>query len=442
MRLSYILSGVTVVLVALLALSCNRVSQVDRVPIREKDSISPDNVEGRVTINLNIGLAAADGANSRVAATPAESQINRVTVITYRVPTMAAERSDPSKYYVSSFTDMYQDDLSNIAISVPSELFDIYVLVNLPENNLFAGNGDMYPDRLRFRQQDMVLQTTVAKLMTKRIHVRSQQPVHVDYNGMTMVGQLYSVDPSSTTSLTVGVHRLACKVNLTTVDNSNVLHYINAQSFLNIAIESPVVPPIPADRSAGALATYNAPSYCPDLEQTSFFGLSNLYAYTNQYEASVPMFSDPDANNRIPPKYSGVHVSEHYVNELRYGNESALNGRTCTTTHYLLQNRTAIYATRAVVRLHFANQAMGEDFMKYLSVKINDGTNGGGAGLVGRNRVFNVNMTLQPNVAKYVRNPWDYTYRTGVREQQDFLPLQSQGAQTAECEVSQSSGQW
>lgn len=386
-----------------LAVSCNKASL-------EQETTGGGDISAKL-IPITIKL---DVPQTKATATAEESKINRVTVITYKVPTNVSDRTDPTKYLIGSFADFYQDGMSQFTISVAPGLFDIYMLVNLPNNNLF-GDMNFYPVSMRFTQANMSALTSLPRLLEKRIHVRSQQSQHVDYNGLTMTGQLYSIDPASNPTLTVGLHRLAAKVVFTTTDNSDVFHYINAQSFINVATESPIVPNLPGDRSTSALATYNAPSYCPDLAQTSFYAVSNLHTYNLQYAAEKPAFVSPDANNLIPVKNPDLFVDQYYVDELRYSNEALLNSQTCTNNFYILQNRAALYATRATVRI-----IENSELSKFLSVKINDGTNGAGSSdLVGRNRVYNINMTFNGTVSNYVTNPWDYTYRTKTKQDQE-----------------------
>lgn len=386
-----------------LAVSCNKASVDDQTT--GGGDISAELIP--VTIKLDV-------PQTKAPATAAESKINRVTVITYKVPTSPADRNDPEKYVIGSFADFYQEGMSQFTIAVAPGLFDVYMLVNLPHNHLF-GDINFYPESMRYDQMNISAMTAFSKLLEKRIHVRSQQSQHVDYNGLTMTGQLYSIDPASNPTLTVGLHRIAAKVVFTTTDNSDVWHYINAQSFINVATESPIVPNLPGDRSASALATYNAPSYCPDLAQTSFYAVSNLHTYNLQYAAEKPFFTQPDANNLIPAKDPDVFVDQYYVDELRYSNAEMLNQKTCTNSFYILQNRTAPYATRAMVRI-----IHDSDLSKFLAVKINDGTNGAGSSdLVGRNRVYNINMTFNGTVSNYVTNPWDYTYRTKTKQDQE-----------------------
>lgn len=361
-----------------------------------------------VPVTINFALP----ASKSTVPTPEENQINRVTIITFKVPTSVADRSNPAKYTIGSFMDINQTNPSSITIPIAPEVCDIYLFINLPHNNLFGGDSWQYPPRFRLTQADMALQTNLAELFEKRIHVRSQYTSNIDYNGLTMSGQLYSINPVGSPALTLYAHRLAAKVNFTTVDNSSPLHYINAQSFLNIAAESPLLPPLPGDRSAGALASYKTAGYCPDLTQTDFYALSSLDTYNLQYAAASPKYKNPDANNLIPVKDPSVTVDTYYVDELRYSSEAALNRQTCTRTYYLLQNRTPQYATRALVRIHYTDGV--EDIMKFLPLKINDGTHGGSGDLIGRNRIYNVKMTFNGPVTNYVTNPWDYTYRTKV----------------------------
>lgn len=351
---------------------------------------------------LTIRLSMPNPESRSTTPTPEESKVNRVTILVFQVPA-EADRTNPAKYKLVSITDVQNPGATTgfTAYTHPS-LFDIYVLVNLPKNNLFT-NIDYYPPKQQFSPERMAQIKGFGELLSKRAHIKSQQSGFTDYNGLTMSGQLYSQDVTNITApvLNIAVNRIAAKVSVTTIrSNPDVFHYVNIQSFLNITNESPIVPPLPARTS---LPTINAITYCPDFEPTNLYAVSDYQIYLDQYDGATPKYSSPDANNLIPGEDGSQALDAYHVEQLRNNDEVALNS-SASKTYYLFQNREAKYATRAVVRVNYSN--VGNVIQKYLPIKINDGTHGGGSGFIQRNRIYNVSMTISGGISSYVTNPW------------------------------------
>lgn len=353
---------------------------------------------------LTIRLSMPDPESRSTTPTPEEDKVNRITILVFQVPG-EADRMNPTKYKFVSITDIQNPGTTSgfTAYASPS-LFDIYVLVNLPKNNQFS-NIDYYPPKQQFTPERMAQIKWFGELLSKRAHIKSQQSDFTDYNGLTMSGQLYSQDVTNTPApvLNIAVNRIAAKVSVTTIKNNvSVYHYVNAQSFLNITNESPVVPPLPSRTSLPAI---NAATYCPDFESTDLYAVSDFQIYLDQYDGATPKYSSPDANNLIPAENNSQPLDAYYVDQLKNGDEGALNSARASKTYYLFQNREAKYATRAVVRVNYTKDG-SPAIQKYLPIKINDGTHSGGSGFVQRNRIYNVSMTLSGEISSYVTNPW------------------------------------